>query len=574
MSSNNISNMLKELYKAEEEINRMINMPNSVQNGFKEYGLINSQWLENYINYLKNPNRNQMQPILFNFENVFGKHELKDYSYIGDGMQFSFMVNFSFVTKKSMLLISEKCNNEEDKKAIKKYLDSIIIGGGCIIKRDYSGKAPFSHIIIYKENKNNNIDYIIKIKDQKRREEARDYILKNNIWNYIKKIGYKEEDEYKEITDDKNNIIGNIVRNGNPERIKELKRLEKDMIKKESLIKNNNIQIFQGSFNNQLPERNQNYSDINIFNHNINNIKNNLGININSNQINNYNNMNQINMNNFNNNNNNFNNKIQNNNSNFNQSFGNNQNNYLINNNNNFNIPFNQNNNFYNNNNFNNAIGNGFNNQINNFNNNVMFGNPKDQEKDNKISELLLSNKELNNRIIQLENELNLEKEKNKFSNNKINTLQNELNKYEKKYKEESDDNKILREKINSYKNIANNNSLITKFMEMMDDLKIKEKKLNEIKSQLNFDLAEGEKLMTVIFTSTKQDCLQSFICKNTDQFSRLESLLYQKEEYKEYEQIENYFLVGGRKIKRYETLEENGIKNNDIITLVKMVEE
>ncbi len=30
--------------------------------------------------------------------------------------------------------------------------------------------------------------------------------------------------------------------------------------------------------------------------------------------------------------------------------------------------------------------------------------------------------------------------------------------------------------------------------MELMDELKIKEKKLNEIKSQLKFDLADGEK--------------------------------------------------------------------------------
>ena len=110
--------------------------------------------------------------------------------------------------------------------------------------------------------------------------------------------------------------------------------------------------------------------------------------------------------------------------------------------------------------------------------------------------------------------------------------------------------------------------------MELMEDLKIKEKKLNEIKSQLKFDLSEGEKLMTVIFTSTKHDCFQSFICKNTDLFSRLEKLLYEKEEYKEYKLIENYFLVGGRKINRYETLEENGIKNNDLITLIKMVQD
>ena len=318
------------------------------------------------------------------------------------------------------------------------------------------------------------------------------------------------------------------------------------MIKNGGLIKNN-IQIMHSSFNKQSLESNPNFNNINMFNNNINN------------------NMNQIN----------FNNNInQNNNSYINHNYRNNQNNYLINNNdNNFNMCFNQNNNFYNNQ-INNALGNDNNNQINNFNNNIIFNNQIEQEKDNKILELLKSNKELNNRIIQLENELNQEREKNKFLNNKIFDLQNELNKSKKKNKEEEDDNKILREKINSYKNTANNNSLITKFMEIMDDLKIKEKKLNDIKSQLKFELVEGEKLMTVIFSSTKQDCLQSFICKNTDQFSRLESLLYQKEEYKKYKQIENYFLVGGRKINRYETLEENGIKNNDIITLVKMVEE
>ena len=199
----------------------------------------------------------------------------------------------------------------------------------------------------------------------------------------------------------------------------------------------------------------------------------------------------------------------------------------------------------------------------------------KNKEKDNKILELFQMNNVLNNKIIQLESELNQEKEKNRNLNNQINDLQNALNNNEKKYKDEVNNNKILREKVDSYKNYSNNNnSLVAKFMELMEDLKIKEKKLNEIKSQLKFDLSEGEKLMTVIFTSTKHDCFQSFICKNTDLFSRLEKLLYEKEEYKEYKLIENYFLVGGRKINRYETLEENGIKNNDLITLIKMVQD
>ena len=55
-------------------------------------------------------------------------------------------------------------------------------------------------------------------------------------------------------------------------------------------------------------------------------------------------------------------------------------------------------------------------------------------------------------------------------------------------------------------------------------------------------------------------------ICKNTDLFSRLENELYK--EYKSYKETENYFLVNGKRINRYNTLKQNGIKNSDIISL------
>ena len=66
-----------------------------------------------------------------------------------------------------------------------------------------------------------------------------------------------------------------------------------------------------------------------------------------------------------------------------------------------------------------------------------------------------------------------------------------------------------------------------------MDDLEVKEKKLNEIRSQLKFELYDGEKIMTVIFNSMKQDIHHSFICKNTDKFTRLENLLYDIDKYR-----------------------------------------
>ena len=136
-----------------------------------------------------------------------------------------------------------------------------------------------------------------------------------------------------------------------------------------------------------------------------------------------------------------------------------------------------------------------------------------------------------------------------------------------KKYEEKEKDNKKLKKELNKYKN---NKFAFDNFIELMNELKIKEKKLNEIKSQLKFELNEGEKLMTVIFMESNYKIIQSFICKNTDKFIRLEDLVYQIEEYKDYKESENFFLVDGRKINRYNTLEQNGIKNGDVITLVK----
>ena len=73
MSFFNISNneIISELKKAEEEINGMINNFSSVKNGYKEYGLIDSKQLEEYINYLKNSKFNQIVRISFAKEDIF-----------------------------------------------------------------------------------------------------------------------------------------------------------------------------------------------------------------------------------------------------------------------------------------------------------------------------------------------------------------------------------------------------------------------------------------------------------------------------------------------------------------------
>ena len=123
MSSFNISNdeMIKELYKAEEEINLMINLPNSVQNGFKEYGIINSKWLENYINYLKNSNNSQMEGISFNIKDIIGEKELKDYSYIDNQMILLLGLIFHLYQKKLYFLYLSKIIMKKRKIELKIY---------------------------------------------------------------------------------------------------------------------------------------------------------------------------------------------------------------------------------------------------------------------------------------------------------------------------------------------------------------------------------------------------------------------------------------------------------------------
>ena len=61
-----------------------------------------------------------------------------------------------------------------------------------------------------------------------------------------------------------------------------------------------------------------------------------------------------------------------------------------------------------------------------------------------------------------------------------------------------------------------------------------------------------------------------SVICKNTEKFHKIEGQLY--ENYPEYSENDNFFILNGRKINRYKSLEENSIKNNDIIILNEVV--
>ena len=176
--------------------------------------------------------------------------------------------------------------------------------------------------------------------------------------------------------------------------------------------------------------------------------------------------------------------------------------------------------------------------------------------------------------------ELINEKEKNKNSEEKIKKLEKEL---EEKNEESGGLNNVeLRKEldieIQKYNNLKRQieeekelkMSLGKESKEsMMETLIEKDKEIKELKiklSRLPFTIEEGEEILSIIFITSNQELHYSIICKNTDEFHKVESQLYKK--FPKYSENENFFLLNGNKINKYKTLKQNGIKDNDIIIL------
>ena len=167
--------------------------------------------------------------------------------------------------------------NEKIKRGLKNNFQ-FIIGGGCLIKRNIinSNSNFFRYITLYnelEEKEGNYTDFFLYIKNEQKREAAVNEILKNNIWNYFKKIKYDYKNEFKKILDENGEEIGYIVR------AIELSHIESYLCRKKQKEQIINI-------TSNIPLKNENISNnnTNINNSQMqNNINNNMNNNINNN---------------------------------------------------------------------------------------------------------------------------------------------------------------------------------------------------------------------------------------------------------------------------------------------------
>ena len=329
------------IYAIENDIKKEIDNPDLTNKKYMPFGLVNQGLCKEY-NFLLNPNfdKNEARNIQFNYKYLVKNDEDRDFSYINPRFEFSFPSKFMFINKDFMDVIRDNVP-EKYKNHLKTNFDTII-GGGCLIMRDPRDKKdenPFRYIILYneiKENKGNEIDFFLFIKDREKRNSAVNYILEHNLLNFFKKIEYNYKDEYKKVSNENKKEIGYIVRCSEISRVEayiskmEQKKKNESNISKpkrsmsvktkiqtriipqnnnEPNIKNNPINIFSNPIQNNMQNirmsfnQNQRNIDNNINNNNFQNFQNfQIPMNMMNNM--NFNNMNNNSINNFLNNNN------------------------------------------------------------------------------------------------------------------------------------------------------------------------------------------------------------------------------------------------------------------------------
>ena len=186
---------------------------------------------------------------------------------------------------------------------------------------------------------------------------------------------------------------------------------------------------------------------------------------------------------------------------------------------------------------------------------------------------------DLSKKCSEYENELNLERSRKQKLYKEIISLKNMINIKNNEINDKNDTINDLKAQIKEMQNLLANSSQNSKVTDLMEKLLAKEDALKkmeyeykEMKSRYPFEVFSDEKLMTVNIVCVTPNITHSIICKNTHKFIYLESILYEK--YPELSESENFFVSKGIKINKYKTLEENNIKDNDIINLQKFEKE
>ena len=97
--------------------------------------------------------------------------------------------------------------------------------------------------------------------------------------------------------------------------------------------------------------------------------------------------------------------------------------------------------------------------------------------------------------------------------------------------------------------------------MSLKNELNIKIEELNKIKLKGMIDKGQ---IFSINFMSASHDKIFPISCSSNDTLVKLEEIFYN--EYPEYKEHNTYLTANGNPVKRFKTIEENGIKQGNAI--------
>ena len=200
--------------------------------------------------------------------------------------------------------------------------------------------------------------------------------------------------------------------------------------------------------------------------------------------------------------------------------------------------------------------------------NNIINENESESESNKSINKIdYKENIDLKNKINQLINENNDLKNKNNQLINENNDLKNKNNQLIYEYNDLK--NKLFEKENDLIKYKLKNENLLNLFNNK--NTEENEKKIIELYKRIEQLENENKQLIPIIFHSSDQKINHAIICKKSDIFNQIENELFKK--YPEYRENDCFFIVNGNKINTHKTIEENKIKENDVI-MMNIIEE
>ena len=199
---------LELLLESEQEIKKKIKNNITFNEKYERFALLDYFWYKKYKAYLNDLIIGKAKKIFtYNYKNIHVKLEKKIYCFGKEKRDFNFFSNFVLVTEKLINIFSKNFKDYKDMNR------PILIGGQCMIIRDKKHPTDI-YITYYEENKNNNIDFWLMIKDEKQRIKHLNIILNNNLWYYLELINFNFLDcNKKDIYDDNGKSIGHFIIN-------------------------------------------------------------------------------------------------------------------------------------------------------------------------------------------------------------------------------------------------------------------------------------------------------------------------------------------------------------------------